>query len=67
MEKIINILAYGILSAWADKEVGRVLDVRNILTDTDFQMYSPANSARAKVEWRDKINEQMDALISDLN
>ena len=67
MEKVINILAYGILSAWGDKEVGRVLEVRNILTDTDFQMYSPANSARAKVEWRDKMNANMDTLVSELN
>ena len=36
----INILAYALLSAWGDKEVGRVLEVRNILTDTDFKMYS---------------------------
>ena len=53
MEKVINILAYALVSAWGDKEVGRVLEVRNILTDTDFKMYSPANSTRAKVEWRD--------------
>jgi len=67
IEKVITILAYGLLSAWGDKEVGRVLEVRNILTDTDFNMYSPANSAKAKVEWRDKMNENMDTLISELN
>lgn len=67
MEKVINILAYGLLSAWGDKEVGRVLEVRNILTDHDFQMYSPANSARAKVEWRNQMNRDMDTLISELN
>lgn len=66
MDKVVNILAYGLLSAWGDKEVGRVLDVRNILTDTDFQMYSPANSARAKVEWRNQMNRDMDTLISEL-
>lgn len=67
MDKIINILAYALLSAWGDKEVGRVLEVRNILTDTDFEMYSPANSARAKVEWRNQMNRDMDTLISELN
>jgi len=67
MDKIINILAYGLLSAWGDKEVGRVLEVRNILTDHDFEMYSPANSARAKVEWRNQMNRDMDTLISELN
>ena len=67
IDKVINILAYALLSAWGDKEVGRVLEVRNILTDTDFQMYSPANSARAKVEWRNQMNRDMDALVSELN
>lgn len=67
LEYIVNILAYGILSVWGDKEVGRVLEVRNILTDTDFKMYSPANSARAKVEWRNQMNRDMDTLISELN
>lgn len=67
MDKVINILAYALLSAWGDKEVGRVLEVRNILTDTDFQMYSPANSARAKVEWRNQMNKDMDTLVSELN
>lgn len=67
MEKIVNILAYGLLSAWGDKEVGRVLEVRNILTDTDFNMYSPANSAKAKIEWRNQMNRDMDTLVSELN
>lgn len=67
MEKIINILAHGLVAAWGDKEVGRVLEVRNILTDHDFEMYSPANSARAKVEWRNQMNKDMDTLISELN
>lgn len=67
MDKIINILAYATLSAYGDKEVGRVIDVRNILTDTDFNLYSPANSARAKVEWRNQMNRDMDTLVSELN
>ena len=67
MDKVINILAYALCSAWGDKEVGRVLEVRNILTDTDFDMYSPANSARAKVEWRNQMNRDMDTLVSELN
>ena len=67
MEKIVTILAYATLSCWGDKEVGRVIEVRNILTDTDFKMYSPANSARAKVEWRNQMNRDMDTLVSELN
>lgn len=67
MDQIVTILAYATLSTWGDKEVGRVLEVRNILTDTDFKMYSPANSARAKVEWRNQMNRDMDTLVSELN
>ncbi len=67
MDKIVNILAYALLSAYGDKEVGRVIEVRNVLTDTDFKLYSPANSAKAKVEWRNQMNKDMDTLVSELN
>ena len=67
LDKIVTILAYALVSAWADKEVNRVLDIRNVLTDTDFKLYSPANSADAKVKWRDQINKDMDTLVSELN
>lgn len=66
MDKIVEILAYATLSAWGDKEVGRVIEVRNILTDHDFDFYSPANSADAKVRWRDKMNSNLDTLVSEL-
>ncbi len=65
--QLITILAYAIVSVWADGEVDRVLEIRNILTDSDFKMYSPANSAKAKVEWRDQINKDLDTLCSSLN
>ena len=67
MDKVIAILAYGLLSAWGDKEVGRVLEVRNILNDTDFKLHSPASSADARLRWRDQMNKDMDTLISELN
>lgn len=67
MEEITTILAYALVTAWADQEVGRVIEVRNILTDHDFKMYSPANSARAKTEWRNQMNRDMDTLVSSLN
>lgn len=67
MEKIINILAYGILSAWSDLELNRSLEIRNLLSDADMSFYSPANSAKAKIEWYNNINKDMDSLISELN
>jgi len=66
-EKIINILAHGILSAWSDQEMNRALEMRNILSDADMSFYSPANSTRSKIEWHKQVNRDMDTLIAELN
>lgn len=50
MDKIINIIAHGLVSAWSDQEMNRAIENRNILTDTDFKFYSPASSVKAKVD-----------------
>lgn len=67
MEKVKNILAHGILSSWGDVEMNRATELRNTLSDADLKFYSPASSAKAKVEWHDQINRDMDTLISELN
>lgn len=64
--KVKNILAYGVLSAWGDVEMNRAIEMRNIFSDSDLGFYSPANSAKAKVEWHNQINHDMDTLISEL-
>lgn len=66
LEKVKNILAYGVLSAWGDVEMNRAIEMRNIFSDSDLGFYSPANSAKAKVEWHNQINHDMDTLISEL-
>lgn len=67
MEKVKNILAHGILSSWGDVEMNRATELRNTLSDADLKFYSPASSAKAKVDWHDQINRDMDTLISELN
>lgn len=49
--KVVEILARALVLNWAENEKNFVLEIRNLLTDTDFRMYSPANSVRSKVEW----------------
>lgn len=67
IEKTKNILAHALLSAWGDVEMNRALEMRNIFSDSDLGFYSPANSARAKTEWHNQINHDMDTLISELS
>ena len=67
VEKLKNILAHCLLAAWGDQEMNRALEFRNILSDSDLKFYSPANSARAKTEWHNQINRDLDTLVQELN
>ena len=65
-ERVVDILAHCTLLAWVNKEKNFVLDIRNLLTDTDFKIYSPANSIRAKVDWFKNVQAELDDLIGKL-
>lgn len=62
--KVRDILAYSLVYAWATDEKNFLLDIKNLLTDTDFKLYSPANSVRAKVEWTNQLKFQLDTLTT---
>ncbi len=55
-----EIIARALILEWAEKEKNSVLEIRNILTDTDFKIYSPANSIKAKVDWVKDLRFQFD-------
>lgn len=61
-EKVKEILSHALVLAWADQEHNYLLDIKNILRDTDFTLSSPANSVRAKSEWFNKIQYNFDTL-----
>lgn len=65
--KIINILATSVAVEWSFNEMNRALEIRNILSNSDMQFYSPANSAQAKVEWHKAVQREMDSLETQLN
>lgn len=50
-KRVIEILARTTVIAWAEKEQNFLLDIRNLLNDTDFKLHSPANSLKTKTEW----------------
>lgn len=50
-QRVIELLAKAMVVAWADKEQNFMLDIRNLLNDTDFKLHSPANSLKTKTDW----------------
>ena len=66
-DKILGILSNCCVLARSDLEKNTILEIKNILTDTDFKIYSPANSVRAKVDWNKHIRYEVDTLQSELS
>ncbi len=44
-----------------------MLDIRNLLTDTDFKLYSPANSLKSKKEWVESLRYEIYSLQTKLD
>ena len=66
MSRVTDILAHALVLAWATNEKNFVLDIKNVLTDTDFKLYSPANSVRAKTEWVRQLQKDFDTQTTKL-
>lgn len=64
--RVKEILSRALVLNWATDEQNFLLDIKNVLTDTDFKLYSPANSVRAKVEWKKTIEYEFDTLKNNL-
>lgn len=62
-----DILANALVLAWAENEKNYLLDIRNLLTDTDFKMYSNANSLRSKIAWIEQLHYNFDTLTTKLS
>lgn len=61
-----DILADALVLAWATKEQNIVIEIRNVLQDTDFKLYSPANSIKAKISWLESIRFNFNTQINKL-
>ena len=53
--RVTEIIAKSMVVGWADKEQNFLLDIRNLLNDTDFKLHSPANSLKSKREWVESL------------
>lgn len=64
--KVVDILARALVIAWAEKNKNFILEIRNVLTDTDFKIYSPANAIKSKVDWVKDLVWELDTLQTKL-
>ena len=65
--RVKDILANALVWAWAEDEKNFVLDIKNLLTDHDFRIYSPANSVTAKQNWVNSIKFNLDTQTNKLS
>lgn len=66
MAKVKDILAYALVLAWANDEKNFLLDIKNLLSSSDFSVFSPANSVRAKTEWVRQLQLDFDTKTNKL-
>ena len=65
-QRVMDILARTTVQAWAEQNKNFILEIRNILTDTDFKLYSPANVTNSKVNWVDKMRREVATIQTKL-
>lgn len=66
-KRVEEILARTTVIAWAEKEQNFLLDIRNLLNDTDFKLHSPANSLKTKTEWVNSLQFEIYSLQNKLD
>lgn len=66
-KRVTEILARTTVIAWAEKEQNFLLDIRNLLNDTDFKLHSPANSLKTKTDWVKDLQFEIYSLQNKLD
>lgn len=65
-EQVKKILAHCLCVAVAEQEKNFILDLKNVLTDTDFKLHSPAQNILAKNNWFRGVEDTLYALMTQL-
>ena len=60
-----TILALLLVSCWAEKEENFLLDIRRLLTTSDFKLNDSASVLRSKVNWHYTMYEQAQKLMNN--
>ena len=57
--EIKDILARLLVKAWAESERNLLMDIRNVLQDSDFKLTSNANILKSKNNWVDQLDSEI--------
>ena len=60
-----TILALLLVSCWSEKEENFLLDIRRLLTTSDFKLNDSASVLRSKVSWHYTMYEQAQKLMNN--
>lgn len=64
--RVKDILARCLVLCWAEENENYILEIRNILTDTDFKIHAPSNAVRSKIEWVKHLHWELDTMRTKL-
>lgn len=65
-QRVLEILSRATVLAWAEQNKNFILEIRNILTDTDFKLYAEANNTNSKINWVDKMRREIATIQNKL-
>jgi len=56
-----RILSFLLVQSWAEKEKNFLLDIRRLLSDTDFKLSAESTTMRSKGDWYNSIRENVES------
>lgn len=55
VDRVVDLLARATVISWASKEKNFLLDIRNLLTDTDFKLHASSSVLKSKISWLEDL------------
>ena len=59
VSNIKDILSRLLVKSWGENKRNFLLDIQNILTDSDFGLHSSSSALRAKNSWIEQLEEEI--------
>ena len=59
MLQVVDILARFLVIAWGENTRNFLLDIQNILTDTDFKLHPQSQALKSKLAWLEQLQEEI--------
>jgi len=67
INRVKDLLIRATVLSWIEKEKNFLLEIRNILNDTDFRLFSPSANTQAKLMWAQQTRREFIDLMNKLS